>query len=64
MIACDGGSEGWFHGACVNLKEEDSIQIDDFFCPDCKVKKCTSMAMSGTLSFDEVSLSGKGRKIV
>lgn len=62
MIACDGGCEYWFHEACVNLKEEDSIQIDDFFCPAGKVKKRPSMATSGMLIFEEVSLSGKGRK--
>ena len=36
MIACDGGCEDWFHGKCVDMKEEDGNLIDQYICPNCK----------------------------
>ncbi|KAI9812148.1 MAG: hypothetical protein M1827_004814 [Pycnora praestabilis] len=36
MIACDGGCEDWFHGKCVNIKEEDGDLIDKYICPNCE----------------------------
>jgi COMPASS component SPP1 len=35
MIACDGGCEDWFHGNCVDMKEEDGNLIDKYICPNC-----------------------------
>ena len=32
MIGCDGGCEDWFHGKCVNIKEEDAALIDKYIC--------------------------------
>lgn len=32
MIACDGGCEDWFHGSCVNVKQEDEDLIDKYIC--------------------------------
>ncbi|KAI9775244.1 MAG: hypothetical protein M1839_001362 [Geoglossum umbratile] len=36
MIGCDGGCEDWFHGACVNIKQEDGDLIDKYICPNCE----------------------------
>ncbi|KAI9720842.1 MAG: hypothetical protein M1812_002681 [Candelaria pacifica] len=36
MIGCDGGCEDWFHGKCVNIKEEDAALIDKYICPSCE----------------------------
>jgi COMPASS component SPP1 len=36
MIACDGGCEDWFHGKCVNVKQEDEVLIDKYICPNCE----------------------------
>ncbi|KAI9806333.1 MAG: hypothetical protein M1825_006448 [Sarcosagium campestre] len=36
MIGCDGGCEDWFHGACVNIEEEDGDLIDKYICPRCE----------------------------
>ncbi|KAI9737475.1 MAG: hypothetical protein M1834_009630 [Cirrosporium novae-zelandiae] len=36
MIGCDGGCEDWFHGRCVNIKEEDGDLIDKYICPNCE----------------------------
>ncbi|OKL60339.1 hypothetical protein UA08_04116 [Talaromyces atroroseus] len=36
MIGCDGGCEDWFHGKCVNIKQEDEELIDRYICPNCK----------------------------
>ncbi|KAI9703673.1 MAG: hypothetical protein M1836_007443 [Candelina mexicana] len=38
MIGCDGGCEDWFHGKCVNIKEEDAALIDKYICPNCEKK--------------------------
>ena len=38
MIACDGGCEDWFHGKCINIKEEDGVLIDKYICPNCAAK--------------------------
>jgi COMPASS component SPP1 len=38
MIACDGGCEDWFHGKCVNIREEDGDLIDKYICPTCSEK--------------------------
>ncbi|KAF2455952.1 hypothetical protein BDY21DRAFT_349208 [Lineolata rhizophorae] len=35
MIGCDGGCEDWFHGKCVNIREEDGDLIDKYICPNC-----------------------------
>jgi COMPASS component SPP1 len=35
MIACDGGCEDWFHGKCVDMREEDGNLIDKYICPNC-----------------------------
>ncbi|KAI9883681.1 MAG: hypothetical protein M1823_004563 [Watsoniomyces obsoletus] len=35
MIACDGGCNDWFHGACVNVKEKDGPMMDKYVCPNC-----------------------------
>ncbi|KAI9750063.1 MAG: hypothetical protein M4579_006615 [Chaenotheca gracillima] len=35
MIGCDGGCEDWFHGACVDIEEEDGDLIDKYICPNC-----------------------------
>lgn len=35
MIACDGGCDDWFHGRCVNMREEDGDLIDKYICPNC-----------------------------
>ena len=32
MIGCDGGCDDWFHGKCVNMKEEDAELIDKYIC--------------------------------
>lgn len=32
MIGCDGGCEDWFHGKCVQIKEEDGDLIDKYIC--------------------------------
>jgi COMPASS component SPP1 len=32
MIGCDGGCEDWFHGRCVNIKQEDEELIDRYIC--------------------------------
>jgi COMPASS component SPP1 len=32
MIGCDGGCEDWFHGACVNIKQDDGDLIDKYIC--------------------------------
>ncbi|KAH0542873.1 hypothetical protein FGG08_002733 [Glutinoglossum americanum] len=36
MIGCDGGCEDWFHGACVNIKQDDGDLIDKYICPNCE----------------------------
>lgn len=36
MIGCDGGCDDWFHGRCVNMKEQDSELIDKYVCPRCQ----------------------------
>ncbi|KAL9066455.1 MAG: hypothetical protein Q9157_007131, partial [Trypethelium eluteriae] len=36
MIACDGGCDDWFHGACVNIAEADGELIDTYICPNCE----------------------------
>lgn len=38
MIACDGGCEDWFHGKCVQIREEDGDLIDRYICPNCAKK--------------------------
>lgn len=35
MIACDGGCEDWFHGKCVNMKEDDGDLVDKYICTWC-----------------------------
>ncbi|EED19983.1 PHD transcription factor, putative [Talaromyces stipitatus ATCC 10500] len=35
MIGCDGGCDDWFHGKCVNIKQEDEELIDHYICPNC-----------------------------
>lgn len=35
MVACDGGCNDWYHGKCVNMKEEDAPLIDQYVCPRC-----------------------------
>jgi hypothetical protein len=48
MIGCDGGCDDWFHGRCVNMKEEDAELIDQYICkrsrPVCRswLKHCRS----------------------
>lgn len=32
MIGCDGGCEDWFHGKCVQIREEDGDLIDKYIC--------------------------------
>jgi COMPASS component SPP1 len=32
MIACDAGCDDWFHGRCVNIKEDDGNLIDKYIC--------------------------------
>ena len=39
MIGCDGGCEDWFHGNCVNIKQEDEDLIDKYICSGCKAKE-------------------------
>ena len=34
-IACD-YCNGWFHGKCVNISQEEADQLDSFKCPRCK----------------------------
>ncbi|KAF2816981.1 uncharacterized protein BDZ99DRAFT_6298 [Mytilinidion resinicola] len=36
MIACDGGCEDWFHGSCVNMRQDDENLIDKYICPNCE----------------------------
>ena len=36
MIACDGGCDDWFHGACVHIAESDGDLIDTYICPNCE----------------------------
>ncbi|KAH0553222.1 hypothetical protein GP486_006612 [Trichoglossum hirsutum] len=36
MIGCDGGCEDWFHGSCVNIKQDDGDLIDKYICPNCE----------------------------
>ncbi|MES9883655.1 MAG: hypothetical protein ABW185_22615, partial [Sedimenticola sp.] len=36
MIQCD-TCEEWFHGACVNVDEEEAKDIDQYVCPRCDV---------------------------
>ncbi|KAL9095142.1 MAG: hypothetical protein Q9165_002745 [Trypethelium subeluteriae] len=36
MIACDGGCDDWFHGACVAIAEADGELIDTYICPNCE----------------------------
>lgn len=38
MIACDNCNE-WYHGQCVGLEEEDSVSIDEYFCPKCSKQR-------------------------
>ncbi|KAF1986708.1 hypothetical protein K402DRAFT_393329 [Aulographum hederae CBS 113979] len=38
MIACDGGCDDWFHGRCVDMREEDGNLIDKYICPNCEKK--------------------------
>ncbi|KAI6646658.1 Lysine-specific demethylase 7B-like [Oopsacas minuta] len=35
MIQCD-GCDIWYHGSCVELREEETDIIDKFFCPPCR----------------------------
>ncbi|KAI9837962.1 MAG: hypothetical protein M1819_006116 [Sarea resinae] len=35
MIGCDGGCEDWFHGKCVDIREQDGNLIDKYICPNC-----------------------------
>ncbi|GAM39233.1 hypothetical protein TCE0_034r10606 [Talaromyces pinophilus] len=35
MIGCDGGCDDWFHGKCVNIKQEDEELIERYICPNC-----------------------------
>ncbi|KAI7977948.1 hypothetical protein EIK77_009488 [Talaromyces pinophilus] len=32
MIGCDGGCDDWFHGKCVNIKQEDEELIERYIC--------------------------------
>ena len=32
MIGCDGDCEDWFHGRCVNMRQEDADLIDKYIC--------------------------------
>jgi len=32
MIGCDGVCEDWFHGKCVNIRQEDGELIDKYIC--------------------------------
>lgn len=32
MIGCDGECEDWFHGRCVNMKQEDADLVDKYIC--------------------------------
>ena len=32
MIACDGGCNDWFHGACVDMTEDEGRLIDAYIC--------------------------------
>lgn len=34
MIGCD-GCEDWYHGECINVKEEDGELIDKYYCHNC-----------------------------
>ncbi|KAF2767054.1 hypothetical protein EJ03DRAFT_329471 [Teratosphaeria nubilosa] len=36
MIGCDGKCDDWFHGKCVNIKEENKHLIDKYLCPNCE----------------------------
>ncbi|CAM9199677.1 unnamed protein product [Discosporangium mesarthrocarpum] len=38
MVCCD-KCNGWFHGACVNIKEKNTKENPDFLCPACSQKK-------------------------
>jgi COMPASS component SPP1 len=35
MIACDGGCDEWFHGKCINMKQEVEVLIDKYICAAC-----------------------------
>lgn len=35
MIGCDGGCDDWFHGSCVDMRQEDEELVDKFICPNC-----------------------------
>ncbi len=39
MIGCDGGCEDWFHGNCVDIKQEDEDLIDKYICSGCEAKE-------------------------
>jgi Zn finger protein HypA/HybF involved in hydrogenase expression len=35
MIECE-ACEGWFHGSCVGVKQEESHLLVDWRCPSCR----------------------------
>ena len=35
MIACDGGCDEWFHGKCIEMKQEVEVLIDKYICAAC-----------------------------
>eukprot|EP00800_Vazella_pourtalesii_P008917 TRINITY_DN2281_c0_g1_i1.p1 TRINITY_DN2281_c0_g1~~TRINITY_DN2281_c0_g1_i1.p1 ORF type:complete len:524 (+),score=100.94 TRINITY_DN2281_c0_g1_i1:373-1944(+) len=37
MIQCD-GCDIWYHGSCVELREEEADIIDKYFCPPCRTE--------------------------
>lgn len=36
-IGCD-ACDGWFHGSCVSVTEEESRDIEQYICPPCQEK--------------------------
>ncbi|KAI5814760.1 hypothetical protein BZA77DRAFT_318013 [Pyronema omphalodes] len=41
MIGCD-GCEDWYHGECVDIKEEDADLIDKYYCQYCTTPTLTT----------------------
>lgn len=58
MIGCDGGCDDWFHGKCVNIKQEDEELIERYIC------ECTALGqkkLTNWRSGPNCNEAGKGQ---
>jgi COMPASS component SPP1 len=63
MIGCDGECEDWFHGRCVNMRQEDADLVDKYICKCLKVR-ATIVVFANELPRSELCRQGYRRHLV